>query len=98
MNKNVAGNTILEELCNTSPNRTFNQVESIQTQKFISAAALPPTRADTPRSGGSKLGIHVIRISPEGMDFIRNTHPVIVRPTEGFCRRIKYWFGAALCV
>ncbi len=50
-----------------------------------------PTRADVIGSGGSKLGVHVIRMSPGGMDFIREAKPVIVKAVDdfGFLAEVK---------
>ncbi len=56
-----------------------------------SVATPLPTRVALPHLGGSKLGIHVIRISPEGMDFIRNARPAIVKGVDdlGFLAEVK---------
>jgi len=50
-----------------------------------------PTQSPVTGLSASKLGIHVIRMSPEGMDFIRNTHPAIVKGVDdlGFLAEVK---------
>ncbi len=54
-------------------------------------ATFIPTRADLVSLGGSKLGIHVIRMSPGGMDFIREAKPSIVKAVDdfGFLAEVK---------
>lgn len=53
--------------------------------------AFTPVVPEIPISSRSKLGIHVIRMSAEGMDFIRNTHPIIVKGVDdlGFLAEVK---------
>ncbi len=54
-------------------------------------ATIVPTRDNLIGLDGSKLGIHVIRMSPGGMDFIRGAKPAIVKAVDdfGFLAEVK---------